>query len=123
MSRRFCAIAGADVLVSYLPVGSEEATKFYVEQALEAGCGFINCVPVFIASNPEWAARFEAKKAADYRRRYQIAGRRDHHASRFDQLVFRERGVKFGADVSAQLWRQHRFHEYAGARAFGIEEN
>ncbi|MHB8510803.1 MAG: inositol-3-phosphate synthase [Actinomycetota bacterium] len=48
----------ADVLVSYLPVGSERATKFYAEQALKAGVGFVNCIPVFIASNPEWAARF-----------------------------------------------------------------
>ncbi len=54
--------SGAEVVISYLPVGSEAATKFYVEQVLEAGCGFINCVPVFIASNPEWAAKFEAKK-------------------------------------------------------------
>ena len=52
----------ADVVVSYLPVGSEEATQFYVEQVLEAGCGFINCVPVFIASDPVWAAKFEARK-------------------------------------------------------------
>lgn len=50
-----------DVVISYLPVGSEEATKFYAEQALEAGCGFINCIPVFIASRPEWAERFAAK--------------------------------------------------------------
>ena len=53
--------SGAEVLVSYLPVGAEEATRFYAEAALEAGCGFVNCVPVFIASRPEWAARFEAK--------------------------------------------------------------
>ncbi|RYG23455.1 inositol-3-phosphate synthase [bacterium] len=53
--------ARAEVLVSYLPVGSEEATKFYAEAALEAGCAFINCIPSFIASKPEWAARFEAK--------------------------------------------------------------
>jgi len=50
--------AGADVLVSYLPVGSEDAQKFYATAALEAGVAFINCIPVFIASNPEWAARF-----------------------------------------------------------------
>jgi myo-inositol-1-phosphate synthase len=50
--------SGADVLVSYLPVGSEEATKFYAEAALEAGVGFINCIPVFIASDPTWARRF-----------------------------------------------------------------
>jgi len=47
-----------DVVVSYLPVGSEMATKWYVEQVLEAGCAFINCVPVFIASAPYWQRRF-----------------------------------------------------------------
>jgi myo-inositol-1-phosphate synthase len=46
------------ILVNYLPVGSERAAKFYAEQALEAGVGFINCMPVFIASHPAWAARF-----------------------------------------------------------------
>jgi len=48
-----------DVVVSYLPVGSEEATKWYVEQVLEAGCAFINCIPVFIASERYWQKRFE----------------------------------------------------------------
>ncbi len=48
-----------DVLVSYLPVGSQKATKWYAERALEAGCGFVNCIPVFIASDPEWRRRFE----------------------------------------------------------------
>jgi myo-inositol-1-phosphate synthase len=47
-----------DVVVSYLPVGSEQATKWYVEQILEAGCGFVNCVPVFIAQESYWARRF-----------------------------------------------------------------
>ncbi|WFU11668.1 inositol-3-phosphate synthase (plasmid) [Rhizobium sp. CB3090] len=47
-----------DIVVSYLPVGSEEATKWYAEQALTAGCAFINCIPVFIASRPEWQRRF-----------------------------------------------------------------
>jgi myo-inositol-1-phosphate synthase len=50
-----------DVVVSYLPVGSEEATKWYVEQVLEAGCAFINCIPVFIASEKYWQKRFEAR--------------------------------------------------------------
>ncbi|NTV63918.1 MAG: inositol-3-phosphate synthase [Oscillochloris sp.] len=50
-----------DVVVSYLPVGSEMATKWYVEQILEAGCAFINCVPVFIASQEYWRKRFEDK--------------------------------------------------------------
>jgi myo-inositol-1-phosphate synthase len=49
----------ADVLVNLLPVGSEEAVKFYAEQALAAGVGFVNCIPVFIAGRPEWRARFE----------------------------------------------------------------
>ncbi len=48
-----------DVVVSYLPVGSEEATKWYVEQILEAGCGFVNCIPVFIAREPYWDKRFK----------------------------------------------------------------
>ncbi len=47
-----------DVVVSYLPVGSEEATKWYVEQILQAGCAFINCIPVFIAREDYWAQRF-----------------------------------------------------------------
>jgi len=51
--------SGADVLMNYLPVGSQEATEFYAECALEAGVAFVNNIPVFIASNPEWAARFE----------------------------------------------------------------
>ncbi len=51
-----------DVVVSYLPVGSEQATKWYVEQVLEAGCGFVNCIPVFIASENYWNDRFAKKK-------------------------------------------------------------
>src|SRR5213596_805795 len=50
-----------DVVISYLPVGSEEATKWYVEQILEAGCGFVNCIPVFIAREAYWRQRFEKK--------------------------------------------------------------
>jgi myo-inositol-1-phosphate synthase len=48
-----------DVVVSYLPVGSEQATKWYVEQVLEAGCGFVNCIPVFIAREKYWSKRFK----------------------------------------------------------------
>jgi myo-inositol-1-phosphate synthase len=48
-----------DVVVSYLPVGSEQATKWYVEQVLEAGCAFVNCIPVFIAREDYWNKRFE----------------------------------------------------------------
>ncbi|EIF01163.1 inositol-3-phosphate synthase [Saccharomonospora glauca] len=51
--------AEADVLVSYLPVGSSEASKFYAQAAIDAGVAFVNAIPVFIASDPEWAAKFE----------------------------------------------------------------
>ncbi|MFC1943848.1 inositol-3-phosphate synthase [Chloroflexota bacterium] len=47
-----------DVVINYLPVGSEEATKWYVEQVLDAGCGFVNCIPVFIARETYWQERF-----------------------------------------------------------------
>ena len=53
---------GAEVLLNYLPVGSEQATKFYTECALEAGVAFINNIPVFIASDPEWSKKFEEMK-------------------------------------------------------------
>jgi myo-inositol-1-phosphate synthase len=51
--------SGAEVLVSYLPVGSEEAQKFYAQAALDAGVAFVNAIPVFIASDPIWAKKFE----------------------------------------------------------------
>jgi myo-inositol-1-phosphate synthase len=50
---------GTNVVVNYLPVGSEMATKWYVEQILEAGCAFVNCIPVFIAREAYWRRRFE----------------------------------------------------------------
>jgi myo-inositol-1-phosphate synthase len=50
--------SGTEVLLSYLPVGSERAAAYYAEQALAAGCGYVNCMPAFIASNPDWAKRF-----------------------------------------------------------------
>jgi len=53
--------SGAEMLLNYLPVGSEEATKFYAECALEARVAFINNIPSFIASDPEWAKKFEEK--------------------------------------------------------------
>jgi myo-inositol-1-phosphate synthase len=50
---------GAQVLINYLPVGSEQAARFYMEQALAAGCGVVNCIPVFIAKDSTWRRRFE----------------------------------------------------------------
>jgi len=50
--------AEVDVVVSYLPVGSEQADKFYAQAAIDAGCAFVNALPVFIASDPQWAQKF-----------------------------------------------------------------
>ena len=49
---------GAEIVVSYLPVGSEKAARWYAEEALRAGCGFVNCIPVFIAKDAQWRERF-----------------------------------------------------------------
>lgn len=53
---------GAEILINYLPVGSFKASRFYADSALQAGCGFINCIPEFIASDAEWARKFEQAK-------------------------------------------------------------
>jgi myo-inositol-1-phosphate synthase len=53
--------SGTEVLVSYLPVGSQRASEFYAEQALAAGCAYVNCIPVFLASDAKWASRFERR--------------------------------------------------------------
>ncbi len=84
---------GADVVINYLPVGSETATKWYVEQVLRAGCGFVNCIPVFIGREAYWRERFEAE-------RLPIVG--DDIKSQVGATIvhrtlarlFRERGVK-----------------------------
>ncbi|MGA8756025.1 MAG: inositol-3-phosphate synthase [Stellaceae bacterium] len=52
---------GAEIVVSYLPVGSEVAARWYADQALRAGCGYVNCIPVFIAKDPRWRQRFEER--------------------------------------------------------------
>jgi myo-inositol-1-phosphate synthase len=83
----------ADVVVSYLPVGSEEATKWYVEQALQAGVGFVNCIPVFIARETYWQKRFAEKNLPiigdDIKS--QVGATIIH---RVLARLFRERGVK-----------------------------
>ncbi len=82
-----------DVVVNYLPVGSEEATKWYVEQILDAGCGLVNCIPVFIAREPYWQERFKKKKLPvigdDIKS--QVGATIVH---RVLTRLFRERGVK-----------------------------
>jgi myo-inositol-1-phosphate synthase len=52
--------SGADILINYLPVGSAKATRYYAQAAIEAGCGFVNCIPEFIASDPQWGDRFRS---------------------------------------------------------------
>jgi myo-inositol-1-phosphate synthase len=52
---------GTEIVVSYLPVGSELASRWYAEQALRAGCGFVNCIPVFIAKDAQWRERFQKR--------------------------------------------------------------
>ena len=54
-------VTKTEIIISYLPVGSQKATEFWAEVALDAGCAFVNCIPVFIASNREWRKRFEQK--------------------------------------------------------------
>ena len=82
-----------DVVINYLPIGSEEATKWYVEQVLTAGCGFINCIPVFTAREPYWQNRF-----AEHRLpligddiKSQVGATITH---RLLTKLFRDRGVK-----------------------------
>ena len=82
-----------DIVVSYLPVGSEHATKWYVEQILEAGCGFVNCIPVFIAREQYWQKRFEEKglPVIGDDIKSQVGATITH---RVLTRLFRERGVK-----------------------------
>ena len=70
-----------EILVNYLPVGSENAARFYAECALEAGVAFLNCMPVFIASDPIWAKRFESKSIPVIGDDIKAPARRDHHSS------------------------------------------
>ena len=111
-----------DVMVSYLPVGSEEATKWYVEQALKAGVGFINAIPVFIGREPYWQRRFAAEGLP-------VIG--DDIKSQVGATI-----TPPGAHppvhgprrpprphLPAELRRQHRLPEHARARAPGVQED
>lgn len=85
--------SGAEILLNYLPVGSEKATRFYAQCALEAGVAFINNMPVFIVSNPEWASKFEEKgiPVIGDDIKAQIGATITHRTL---ANLFRERGVK-----------------------------
>ena len=82
-----------DVVINYLPVGSEEATKWYIEQVLTAGCGFVNCIPVFIAREKYWQNRFTEKglPIVGDDIKSQVGATITH---RVLTNLFRERGVK-----------------------------
>jgi myo-inositol-1-phosphate synthase len=84
---------GTDVVVSFLPVGSEMATKWYVEQVLDAGCGFVNCVPVFIAREAYWQKRFEERglPVVGDDIKSQVGATISHRVMTW---LFRERGVR-----------------------------
>lgn len=85
--------SGAEMLVNYLPVGSEKAARFYAQCALDAGIAFINCMPVFIVSDPEWGNKFEEKgiPAVGDDIKAQIGATITHRTL---ANLFRERGVK-----------------------------
>ena len=114
--------ARADVLVSYLPVGSEDAQSYYAQACLDAGVGFVNAIPVFIASNPEWAQEVRGRGRADRRRRHQEPGRRDHHPPPARPALRRPR-PRDRQHLPAQLRRQHGLQEHARARAAAVEED
>ena len=114
--------SGADVLVCYLPVGSQQAAEFYAQCALDAGVAFVNALPVFIAGTKEWADKFTAAGRADRRRRHQEPGRRHHHPPRAGQAVRGPRRAARPHDA-AQRRRQHGLQEHARARAPGVQED
>ena len=112
----------ADVLVSYLPVGSEEADKFYAQCAIDAKVAFVNALPVFIASDPEWAAKFEAAGVPivgdDIKS--QVGATITH---RVLAKLFEDRGVRSRPHLPAQRRRQHGLQEHARARSPRVQED
>ena len=121
--RRRCADAQADVLVCYLPVGSEDAAKFYAQCAIDAGVGVRQRAAR--SSSPATRSgptKFEDAGVPDRRRRHQVAGRRHHHPPRAGQAV---RGPRRHPrpHLPAQRRRQHGLQEHARARPPGVEED
>ena len=104
--------SGAEILVNYLPVGSEKATRFYAECALEANVAFINNIPVFIASDPVWAKRFKEKNIPivgdDIKS--QVGATITH---RVLTDLFKKTRCQAGTDLPTQYRRQHRFSQHA----------
>ena len=103
-----------DVMVSYLPVGSEQATKWYAEQALQAGVAFVNAIPVFIGREPYWQRRFAEAGLPVIGDDIKSPGRRHDHAPRADAPVHGPRRAD-RPHLPAELRRQHRLPEHARA--------
>ena len=113
----------ADVLVNYLPVGSEQATRWYMEQALAAGCALVNCIPVFIAPRGRLAA--SASKSTACRSSATTSRARSAPRSSTAMLarLFARPRRAAGAHQPAQRRRQHRLPQHARARAPRVEED
>ena len=111
-----------DVMVSYLPVGSEEATKWYVEQALKAGVGFINAIPVFIGREPYWQRRFAEEGLPIIGDDIKSQVGATITPPRADAPVHGSRRPP-RPHLPAQLRRQHRLPEHARARAPRVQED
>ena len=77
-----------DIVVNFLPVGSEMATKWYVEQVLEAGCGFVNCIPVFIAREAYWRHRFEERGLPVVGVTLEMSGPEEHDCQFVAEAIF-----------------------------------
>jgi len=104
--------SGADILINYMPVGSEEATRFYAQAALDAEIAFINCMPVFIASNEAWARKFSERGVPVVGDEYQVPDRRDNRPQGLDPALPVPR-MQAGQDVPAQRRWKHRLSQYA----------
>lgn len=103
-----------DVLVCYLPVGSEVAAKFYAQCAIDAKVAFVNALPVFIAGDQGVGGQVHRGRCPDRRRRHQVPGGRHHHAPR-DGKALRGPRCHPGPHDAAERRRQHGLQEHARA--------
>jgi myo-inositol-1-phosphate synthase len=112
----------AEILINYLPVGSQLATEFYAEICLELGISLVNCIPVFIASDPEWEQKFIDAGIPiigdDMRSQFGAS----ILSQMFQELAF-ERGHHVKSAYPAECGRQHRFPQYGRQKPAEIEEN
>ena len=110
-----------DVLVSYLPVGSEEADKFYAQCAIDAGVAFVNALPVFIASDPVWAKKFEdaGVPIVGDDIKSQVGATITHRAM---AKLFEDRGVQLDRTMQLNVGGNMDFLRHAGAVAAGVQK-